>query len=343
MAARASVSVVEPSLAGLGIMDAADYVAQPKSFLLEGLLHPELTVLSGEAKVGKSALALHMIASLLQHKPLLDRATDGRNHLIYWAGTDVGWRTELTHRMRKLGIDHGMIVFQKEGSEPRDLDPDGWEALRQGLFASGVTVAVFDNLVGFAGDVDMDKPNGPARFLSELTRLADGGVAVVLVAHAAKGQYASSGRAAHSYSIEAKARHLIQMKGESHAGAKLTMKGNDLAEWTARVRITDEICEFRDSAAVGPTKLQQQRQRDDNAARAAERFLATAPPGARRSARAAGKHVFEGGQLGVTPSAESGRQLVNRLWLTPGFLVRDGEKGEIVAGPALVAWRAAAA
>jgi hypothetical protein len=76
-----------------------EYEATDNKYLIDGLLSPFITALSGQPKVGKSTLATQMAKSIINREPLLDRGINSDKSRVCWMGYDAGWTNELKGRL----------------------------------------------------------------------------------------------------------------------------------------------------------------------------------------------------------------------------------------------------
>ena len=77
-----------------------DIEQEIEPWLIEGMICPWLTLLSGQPKHGKTILAGHIAIALINNQPLLGKSVKPGEHHIGWMGYDGGWKTELVDRLK---------------------------------------------------------------------------------------------------------------------------------------------------------------------------------------------------------------------------------------------------
>jgi hypothetical protein len=212
-----------------------------REWLIEGVICPWLTLLSGQPKHGKSIFAGHVAISLIKKSPLLDREIYGENHLIGWMGYDAGWKEEIIERW-SAQADNQIIAYDPI----RNLNVSEWTELGLALKSDGVTLFVLDHLYGMAGALGLNDADQFA-ILANLLRpiYEDFGIAVLLLAQAGRSEY-SRGRAAHSVAIEGEARALIRISDKRAKGArKIEFSSNTGGEEVYSITLTPEELSVR--------------------------------------------------------------------------------------------------
>jgi len=68
-----------------------DIRQETEPWLIEGMVCPWLTLLSGQPKHGKTILAGHIATALINNEPLLGKQIKSAEHFIGWMGFDGGW------------------------------------------------------------------------------------------------------------------------------------------------------------------------------------------------------------------------------------------------------------
>ena len=98
-----------------------DFVDEQQDWLIEGILCPSLTLLSGQPKHGKSILAGHIAVSLIQQTPLIGRNVSEGNHIVAWIGYDAGWKQEVIQRWGDCAQNQMILI-----DTIRSLDSGIW-------------------------------------------------------------------------------------------------------------------------------------------------------------------------------------------------------------------------
>lgn len=298
-----------------------DYVEEQQDWLIDGILCPWLTLLSGQPKHGKSVLAGHIAISLIQHRPLIGRNVQEGNHVVAWLGYDAGWKQEVSSRWCEAS--DGKIIFC---DSIRSLEEKLWRQLASSLKQEGVTLLIIDHLYGMAGALGLND----AEHIAIITNLLrpiyeDYGIAVLLLAQASKGQF-SNGRAAHSVAIEGEARALIRISDKKKDGArKIDLISNTSGEESICVKLTPGAIEIKESK-TNSKDAQSQRDSPD----IVRVFLAEANANEMTSWSGAGREIH---RLDLSVSVTAGRSMSTR-WRKQGLLKR--EAGLIVAGDSLL-------
>ena len=298
-----------------------EYVDEQQGWLIEGILCPWLTLLSGQPKHGKSILAGHIAISLIQQAPLLGRNVSVGNHVIAWLGYDAGWKQEVTSRWCETS--KGQIIFC---DSLRSLEENLWRQLANSLKEEGVTLLIIDHLYGMAGALGLNDAEQVA-VITNLLRpfYEDYGIAVLLLAQAGKGQF-SNGRAAHSVAIEGEARALIRISDKRKNGArKIDLISNTSGEERLSVRLTPEVIEII-QAKSSSKKEKSERESPDTV----RNFLGKANPGAMTNWSGVGREIH---RLGLSSNESAGRSMSTR-WREQGLIKMDS--GVVVAGDSLI-------
>lgn len=212
-----------------------------RDWLIEGVICPWMTLLSGQPKHGKSIFAGHVAISLIKELPLLERAVHGKNHQIGWMGYDAGWKEEIIERWSSEA-ENRIIAFDPI----RSLNEAEWRELAQTLKDDQVTLFVLDHLYGMAGALGLNDADQFA-ILANLLRpiYEEFGIAVLLLAQAGRSDY-SKGRAAHTVAIEGEARALIRIYEKRAGGSrKIEFCSNTGGEDTCSVTLTPSLLSIR--------------------------------------------------------------------------------------------------
>ena len=205
-----------------------EYEEADNQYLIDGLLSPFLTVLSGQPKVGKSTFATQLSKSVINKTTLLNKAVRTEKSRVCWMGYDAGFVSELKGRVSER--EYKSILIQ---NPIMSMNLDVWNALGERLVSQDIAFIVVDQLYGFAGHLKLNE-NQEARKVTQcfdvLTLTHK--IPVMLIAQAPK-NFQSGGGAAHSNLLKSSARLLLEMSG---AGERKTLKtiGNEIALETLR-------------------------------------------------------------------------------------------------------------
>jgi len=298
-----------------------EYVEEQQDWLIEGILCPWLTLLSGQPKHGKSILAGHIAISLIQQAPLLGRNVTGGNHVVAWLGYDAGWKQEVNSRWRETS--KGQIFFC---DSLRSLEESLWRQLANSLKEEGVSLLIIDHLYGMAGALGLNDAEQVA-VITNLLRpfYEDYGIAVLLLAQAGKGQF-SNGRAAHSVAIEGEARALIRISDKRKNGArKIDLISNSSGEETIPVKLTPQVIEV----IQGKSSAKEEKSQRDSPDVVRE-FLTKTNPLEMTTWSGVGREIH---RLGLSRNESAGRSMSTR-WREQGLIKMD--LGVVVAGDSLI-------
>lgn len=301
-----------------------EFPSYPEDWIIEGLICPYVTILSGQPKVRKSTLATHIALAVINQTDFIGRKVKAKSNKVAWIGFDGGWYKEIITRCN--GKANNSILFQPGFTSLLESD---WDEFGISLVKKNIGLLVVDNLYGF-GDLQLNDHNEAKKVFNCLNLIVNRyGIPVLLIAHSPKG-FGSAG-AAHSNLIKATARVLLELKGEAKNGVRtLTVIGNELPGEKISIQIGQTSTELAD---VKASKTKKPEKEEVGILLAQARVLdQECPFASRKSARAAGKWLFEKGLSG-TPG--SGRTKINNM-LDAELLRRDGANGLIVAGPKLL-------
>ncbi|MCX6427402.1 MAG: AAA family ATPase [Actinobacteria bacterium] len=290
-------------------------------WLVDKLVCPWITLVSGQPKYGKSALIGHISMALINNTDFLGRKTKPGNHKIAWMGYDAGWKQEITMRWKE-DADNRIVTYDPI----RSLDVEIWRELAESLQSTGVTLFVLDHLYGMAGALGLNDAEQFA-VLANLIRpiYEEFGIAVLLLAQAGKGEF-SRGRAAHSVAIEGEARALIRIYEKRSKGArKIELSSNTNGEETLSVTLTPEVIEIKEGKSL---KKEDSSQRESP--EAVRGFLCQANPSELTSWSGVGRELH---RLNLSVSPSAGRQMSTR-WREQNLIKMDS--GVVVAGDSLL-------
>jgi hypothetical protein len=301
-----------------------NFPAAPEGWVIDGLVCPYITVLSGQPKVRKSTLATHIALAIINQTEFLGRQINTKSNKVAWIGFDGGWYSEVITRCD--GKANNSILFQPGFTSLAEAD---WNTFGERLIQNQIGLLIVDNLYGF-GDLQLNDHFEAKKVFNCLNQIVHNfGIPVLLIAHSPKG--GGSASAAHSNIIRASARVLLELKGEAKSGVRtLTVIGNELPGEKLSIQIGQTATEL----AEGKAEKAKKSEREDVGILISHAKILDqkCPIECKKSARAAGKWLFEKGLSG-TPG--SGRTKINNM-LVAELLRRDGASGLIVAGPKLL-------
>lgn len=301
-----------------------DFPTFPDNWVIEGLVCPYITILSGQPKVRKSTLATHIALAVINQTPFLGKNVKTKTNKVAWVGFDGGWRGEIITRCD--GKAQNSILFQPGFTSLNQAD---WITFGERLFQNNIGLLIVDNLYGF-GDLQLNDHNEAKKVFNCLNLIVDSyGIPVLLIAHSPKGNGSAS--AAHSNIIKASARVLLELKGEAKSGIRtLTVIGNELPGEKLSIKINQTSTEITDARPKESSKSD----KDEIGLllSQAQTFRQECPDEYRKSVSAAGRWMVN---KGFANKADYGRKRVN-LMLKAGLLKRNGVKGPLTAGPKLL-------
>jgi hypothetical protein len=305
------------------LTNALEWKPKELNWLIPGLLCNSITLLSGEAKMGKTLFAGNLARALINQTEILGKQPRQGEFRIAWMGFDLQWQQEFSNSFDDI---RGNVWFA-DSTNYKNLDK--WHELAKQCYMLSINLLVVDYLCGFAPGVDLnyshfvDEAFYPLLEFFERTQIP-----ILLLHHANK---TGTGRAANSVLIEAKARLIGRISGQQNKKSKtIEFIGNQIETHKLSVVIKPEGVEFAqakpkkkensDSDEIGLLLLQ------------AKAFNKECPLEMRKSAVKAGQWMVEK-QFAGTPGY--GRNRINDM-LSAGLLKRNGEKGPLVAGPKLL-------
>jgi hypothetical protein len=309
------------AIAPMRVVLGSEWQESSEEWLIPTLICDSLTLLSGEPKTGKTALACHIIRALVTGQSIIDCQPTERDFRIGIMGFDSKWRREIQNRIPELMES----VYFVDSINYKELDE--WQLLFAEINRLGINYFVIDHLYGLGAGADLDRQHHFQEVQRPIQSLMNAtGAGVLLIAHAPKG---SDGRVAHSMASEGFARWLLRLKG-SGKSRTLTALGNNGETVVRKMNLTPSTISLiestKNSSALEVSDA-------DGQLPARARFiLANCPVEIRDNAKAIGKWLSSQ-DVGVR-DPESGRTAVNNL-LRGQLLKRLGPKGEITAGPKL--------
>ena len=280
-----------------------DYPNISSDWPIEGLLCPYITILSGQPKVGKSTISLHMVISMITAEPFLGRQTNLGKKKVAWMGFDSGWVNELRNNSQNK-VD-GSLLLQNPLTS---LALDDWRVLGNNLTSAGIGYLVIDHLYGLGGHLNLNENQEAARIMNCLQVLVrEYQIPILLLAQATKNQR-GAGSMAHSNLFKGNARVLLELAGTRRDGKRaLTVSGNEVPSETLQVYLGPATLNLAQKEKSSERK--QQRDFDANVKKAI-RLLSSAEPGDLANTATAGRLACK---IGISGSNEAGRKMVGRL------------------------------
>ena len=280
-----------------------DYPNISSDWPIEGLLCPYITILSGQPKVGKSTISLHMVISMITAEPFLGRQTNLGKKKVAWMGFDSGWVNELRNNSQNK-VD-GSLLLQNPLTS---LALDDWRVLGNNLTRAGIGYLVIDHLYGLGGHLNLNENQEAARIMNCLQVLVrEYQIPILLLAQATKNQR-GAGSMAHSNLFKGNARVLLELAGTRRDGKRaLTVSGNEVPSETLQVYLGPATLNLAQKEKSSERK--QQRDFDANVKKAI-RLLSSAEPGDLANTATAGRLACK---IGISGSNEAGRKMVGRL------------------------------
>ena len=114
-----------------------DIEQETEPWLIDGMVCPWLTLLSGQPKHGKTILAGHIATALINNQPLLGKAVKPGDHQIAWMGYDGGWRDEIVSRF-KYRANNKIATY----APIRTIDENLWREFAHTLKEDGTTLLI---------------------------------------------------------------------------------------------------------------------------------------------------------------------------------------------------------
>ena len=304
------------------LSNASDWKPQPLNWLIPGLLCDSLTVISGEPKMGKTLFAANLARSLINQTEVLNKQPKKGNFRVAWMGFDMDWQQEFTNTFSDISD----YVWFCQSINHKRLDL--WKELQRDTRMLDINLLVIDHLHGYAPAVDLNYAHFVDEAFLPIQEFFEGtGIPILLLHH---GNKSGSGRAANSALIEAKARLLGRISSSRGKHKNMEFIGNQIETYKVAVLIRPEGIELSECKKVEKKKTD--REDEGVLITQAKIFLEESPLEVRRSARAAGKWMFE---KGLSGTAAAGRTKINNM-LTADLLRRDGTRGQLVAGHKLL-------
>ena len=296
---------------------ASEWIEESEEWLIPQLLCDSLTLISGEPKSGKTAMAGHIVRSLVLKQEILGFKPTDKAITAAYMGFDFKWKREISERLDDLTD----LIYLPDSATYKSTEE--WDSLADQMIALGINFLVIDHLYNYANEADLDRQNQVQMIFGPIMKLIEKtGAAVLLLTQGARNQ---GGRAAHSVAIEGQARWLLRLSAGQHKKTLTTM-GNNAESRVFRIRLTPKILELIE----GKPESKERNPADGGLPDRARYIIVNAPIEARESTTKLGIWLSTQNLGPNTP--RSGRTAISNL-ITGGLLARDGVKGRIIKGP----------
>ena len=209
-----------------------EYPETSDDWVVDGLICPYITTLSGQPKVGKSTIATQIALAVVNQVPFLEREIHSKSNKVAWMGFDSGWVRELKDR---CGDNAKNSILMQRGMT--NLVPSQWSQLGQYLSDMDIGLLIIDHLYGFAGDLNLNESQEANKVVNCLNAInAQYEIPILLIAQAPKNNY--QGGMAHSNILKSSARVLLEMSGTARSGKRtLVVNGNEVASESISIKI----------------------------------------------------------------------------------------------------------
>jgi AAA domain len=226
-----------------------DYQEKSSDWVVDGLIGPYVTALSGQPKVGKSTFVTQIALAVVNQTPFLGREIKSKSNKVAWMGYDAGWVFELKDR---CGDNAKNSILLQRGIP--NVIPKDWDELGQHLYDLGIGLLIIDHLYGFAGSLTLNDSQEAFKVITCLNAInGKYGIPIILIAQAPKTN--NSAGMAHSNILKSSARVLLEMSGTSRAGKRsLVINGNEVANERIAFRIEPRHIELIDKEVEKESK-----------------------------------------------------------------------------------------
>jgi hypothetical protein len=292
---------------------------QEGEWIIDSLLCPQLTLLSGQPKMGKSLLAGHLATSLLYHESILGKPISQKIQTVGWMGFDGGWKPEVANRWRLQNAGRMKLY------EMRRCNPGQWLRLGEKLVQDNVGLLVIDHLYGLSGALDLNDAAQAAEAMMCIRPIYETfGIPVLLISQSTKSHW-GNGKAAHSNRILGEARCLLQLHGKAKNGRRtLKVEANSYGDESLQIQLSPNECTLLDGRVSNGAP-------DRTSPDTARRLLSEGNPLELKTVSGAGRELV---RLSISANADAGRSMANRF-IKQGLLRYSPESG-ITAGESLI-------
>lgn len=206
--------------------DAYDWLADadPDQWVVEGLIHNTLTMLTAKREVGKSLVTTDLAPVLTRGEDtwLGRKVKPGFPDRIYYLVTDAGTERDTSRRVVELGVPKGSVTVARVRRGPAEVAQ--WREFGEKLREDGYGLVVVDNGTGLVHDIV--KPEYVNPLFDGLKELTDAGLAVLLVHHEPKGGQSAAG----NYIWESEPRWRLNLAKVGDEYRTLSCEGNALTD-----------------------------------------------------------------------------------------------------------------
>lgn len=226
-----------------------EYPESSDDWVVDGLICPYITALSGQPKVGKSTIATQIALAVVNQIPFLGREIHSKSNKVAWMGFDSGWVKELQAR---CGDNAKNSILMQRGMT--NLIPSQWSQLGQYLSDMNIGLLIIDHLYGFAGDLNLNESQEANKVVNCLNAInAQYEIPILLIAQAPKNNY--QGGMAHSNILKSSARVLLEMSGTARTGKRtLVVNGNEVVSESISIKIDPSNVELLQTTELKKSK-----------------------------------------------------------------------------------------
>ena len=288
-------------------------------WIIDALLCPQLTLLSGQPKMGKSLLAGHIATNLLNGETFLGKKIHKQIETVGWMGFDGGWRTETANRWKQKATKR-MRLYPM-----RQCNVGQWMQLGAKLVEDNVGFLVIDHLYGLSGALDLNDAAQASQAMMCIRPIYETfGIPVLLISQSTKSHW-SNGKAAHSNRILGEARCLLQLHGKSKNGKRtLKVEANSYGDESIQIQLNPDECILLDGRMVNGSP-------DRTSPEIARLLLAEGNPLELKTLSGAGRELA---RMGKSANAKAGYSMINRI-IRQNLLTFTPDDG-VTAGDSLV-------
>lgn len=299
--------------------------------LIEGLIGPDMTVVWGDPKAGKTIFTLQAAYAIaVGHGDLWGLSIPSTEMKVALVTTDPLAHMEAANVIRSIGVDRLSDDRLRHWHAPVGVGLSDWQDLAASVGTWGAAVVLVDNLLGFGGVEDFSSNSAAAAVVACLKQFTSQGVRVVAVSHSRKSGFKSSASLLGSVSFMAVFRRSLHVQARAGGRVIVRVTGNSVAD--------REFELFRDEATGllspngGKIELGAPQGRDRKAIARKEHEMAYKILEQRFTQTEAGDFLSRKKQA---KSPKAGEQQVKRTYIASGLLSMVGRGQPLVAGPNL--------